>query len=419
MLPALFPHAQVPADLDAVTRIRWEAEVAPHEVDVTAAARDHIWGAVRRLYRSGVHPAIALCVRRHGGVLLDRSIGHAHGNGPADSPDAAKVILGPDAPFCTLSASKAVTAMVIHLLDQQNLLRLDDPVCEYVPEFGANGKQWITIRHVLIHRAGIQNLPPEVLQLDNLDDTDRVLELIVAQPPAGRAGRQLAYHAVTGGFVLAEVVRRVTGKSIRAVFEETVSRPLGMRWLGYGVRPEDVPQVVTNYQTGPPPLPPFSQLFQRALGVTFEQAVALSNDPRFLTAIIPSANVVATANDMSRFYQLLLNGGTLDGVRVFQERTVRRATVEHSYLEMDLTRGVPFRYGMGFMLGAEWFSPYGPYTQRAYGHVGFTNIVSWADPERRVAAAILTSGKPFLYPEIYYLFDVLRQIGLACPKVGC
>lgn len=418
MLPALFPHARVPADLDAVTRVRWEAEVAPHELDVTAPARERIWGAVRRLYRSGVHPAIALCVRRHGGVLLDRSIGHAHGNGPADSPDAAKAILGPDAPFCTLSASKAVTAMVIHLLDQQNLLRLDDPVCEYVPEFGANGKQWITIRHVLIHRAGIQNLPPEVLQLDNLDDTDRVLELIVAQPPAGRAGRQLAYHAVTGGFVLAEVVRRVTGKSIRAVLQEAVSRPLGMRWLGFGVRPEDVPQVVTNYQTGPPPLPPFSQLFQRALGVTFEQAVALSNDPRFLTAVIPSANVVATANDMSRFYQLLLNGGTLDGVRVFQERTVRRATVEHSYLEMDLTLGMPFRYGMGFMLGAEWFSPYGPYTHRAYGHVGFTNIVCWADPERRVAAAILTSGKPFLYPEIYYLFDVLRQIGLACPKVG-
>ncbi len=418
MLASLFPHARVPADLDAVTRVRWEAEVAPHEVGVTAAARDRIWEAVRRLYRSGIHPAIALCVRRHGGVLLDRAIGHARGNGPDDSPQGPAEVCGPDAAFCTLSASKAVTAMVIHLLDQRNLLRLDDPVCEYVPEFGGRGKQWITIRHVLIHRAGIQNLPPEVLQLENLDDTERVLELIAALPPAGRAGRQLAYHAVTGGFVLAEVVRRVTGQSIRTVLDDAVCRPLGMRWLGYGVRPEAVSQVVTNYQTGPPPLPPFSQLFQRALGVTFEQAVALSNDPRFLTAVVPSANLVATANDMSRFYQLLLDGGTLDGVRVFEERTVRRATVEHSYLELDLTLGVPFRYGSGFMLGAEWFSPYGPYTQRAYGHLGFTNIVTWADPERRVAAALLTSGKPFLYPEIVYLFDVLRQIGLACPKVG-
>jgi CubicO group peptidase (beta-lactamase class C family) len=326
-------------------------------------------------------------------------------------------VLSPDSPFCTLSASKAVTAMMIHLLDQYNLLRLDDPVCEYIPEFAAKGKRWITVRHVLVHRAGIQNLPPEVLRLPNLEDIGTVIKLIAAQPAAGRAGRQLAYHAVTGGFVLAEVVRRVTGQTIRTVLEEAVGRPLGMRWLGYGVRHEDLSQVVTNYLTGPPPVPPFSQLFERALGVSFQDVVALSNDPRFLTAIIPSANVVATANDMSRFYQLLLNGGALDGVRVFEPRTVRRATVEHSYLELDLTLGVPFRYGMGFMLGAEWFSPYGPYTQRAYGHLGFTNIVCWADPDRRVAAAILTSGKPFLYPQIYYLFDVLRQIGLACAPV--
>jgi CubicO group peptidase (beta-lactamase class C family) len=72
---------------------------------------------------------------------------------------------------------------------------------------------------------------------------------------------------------------------------------------------------------------------------------------------------------------------------------------------------------MGFMLGGDWLSLFGPDTGRAFGHLGFTNIVSWADPERRVAAALLTSGKPLVYPEMYYLFDVLRQIGLACPKV--
>ena len=71
---------------------------------------------------------------------------------------------------------------------------------------------------------------------------------------------------------------------------------------------------------------------------------------------------------------------------------------------------------MGFMLGGDWFSLYGPDTQHAFGHIGFTNVICWADPDRRVAAALLTSGKPFLYPELYYLFDVLRQIGLACPR---
>src|SRR5262249_19418511 len=145
--------------------------------------------------------------------------------------------------------------------------------------------------------------------------------------------------------------------------------------------------------------------------------VAIPNAPRFLRGITPSGNVIATANEMSRFFQLLLDGGVLDGVRVFDERTVRRATLEHSYLELDLTLGLPFRYGMGFMLGGDWLSPYGPHTRRAFGHLGLTNLAGGAHPGRAVAAAPPPSGKPVLYPELSHLFGVLRQIGLACPPV--
>src|SRR5262249_60605924 len=126
---------------------------------------------------------------------------------------------------------------------------------------------------------------------------------------SGGAGRELAYPAVRGGFVLGGVVRRVTGKSIRAVLDEEVRRPLGFRWLGYGVQASELPQVVTNYVTGPPVLPPLAAIFRRALGVGFREAVDISNDPRFLLGIVPAGNVVATANDMSRFFQLLLDGG--------------------------------------------------------------------------------------------------------------
>jgi CubicO group peptidase (beta-lactamase class C family) len=101
---------------------------------------------------------------------------------------------------------------------------------------------------------------------------------------------------------------------------------------------------------------------------------------------------------------------------VFDPRTIKRAAGEQSYLEFDFTLGLPLRYGMGFMLGADWFSLYGPDTRQAFGHVGFTNVVGWADPERRVAAALMTSGKPLLYPEMYYAWDILRQIGAACPR---
>lgn len=418
MLPSLVRRARVAFDPPAVTTIRAEREVDPASVGVAGGAVDRIWRSVERLYASGIHPAIQLCVRRRGRVLLDRAVGHASGNGPDDPPDAPKTPVTPETPFCTLSASKAVTAMMVHLLDERNLIRLDDPVCEYIPDFGRGGKEWITIRHVLAHRAGIPNLPPEVMRLEHLDDLEEVMDILCDAEPVARAGRQLAYHAVTGGFVLGELVRRVTGRSIREVLDDAVRRPLGLRWLSYGVAPEDVPAVATNYVTGPPVLPPFSYVFHRALGVGFREAVAMSNDARFLTGLVPSANVVATAEELSRFFQLLLAGGTLDGVRVFDPRTIRRATAEQSYLQIDFTLGLPFRYGLGFMLGADWFSLYGPYTSHAYGHVGFTNVICWADPERDVAAALMTSGKPFLYPELYYLFDVLRQIGVACPKAA-
>jgi CubicO group peptidase (beta-lactamase class C family) len=418
VLPSCTRRARIPVDLAPVTTIRADREIDPRAVGAVPEGSARVWSAVERLYRSGIHPAIQLCVRRHGQVLVDRAIGYATGNGPDDAPDVPKVLVTPETPFCSLSASKAVTAMVVHLLDQRNLLRLDDPVCEYVPEFAAHGKQWITIRHVLAHRAGIPDLPPQVMRLERLDDLEEVMDILCDAAPVSRAGSRLAYHAVTGGFVLGEIVRRVTGRTIREVLDREIRAPMGFRWFSYGVQPEDVPQVATNYVTGPPVLPPFSYLFRRALGVPFQEAVTMANDARFLTGLVPSANVVGTADEFSRFYQLLLDGGSYGEHAIFDPRTVRRATGEQSYLEFDLTLGIPIRYGMGFMLGGQWFSAYGPDTMQAFGHLGFTNIISWADPERRVAATVMTSGKPFIYPAIYYLFDVLRQIGLACPKVA-
>ncbi|MEO8605826.1 MAG: serine hydrolase, partial [bacterium] len=123
-----------------------------------------------------------------------------------------------------------------------------------------------------------------------------------------------------------------------------------------------------------------------------------------------------TANELSRFYQLLLNEGTLDGVQIFEPRTIRRAVQETSYLEFDLTLVLPLRYAMGFMLGGTTFSLYGPDTASAFGHLGFTNIISWADPARQIAGALMTSGKPLIYPELYFLHDLMWTIDRVCTK---
>ncbi|MFI5041966.1 MAG: serine hydrolase domain-containing protein, partial [Acidimicrobiales bacterium] len=395
----------MPTDLDTVTSRNPGAEVDPREVGVDPAGVAQIWHAVERLYQSGMHPAVQLCVRHRGEVLLDRAIGHATGNGPHDPADAPKVPATTATPFCIFSASKAITAMLIHMLDERNLIRLDDPICEYIPEFGVHTKQWITIRHVLTHRAGIPNPPPEAMDLAVLDDPDGVVRMLAELPQAWRPGRRLAYHAVTGGFVLGEIVRRVTGRDVRTFLDEEVRQPLGFRWMSYGTAPADAGRVARNYFTGPPPVPLLSYLLRRALGLDFRTVIDLSNDPRFLAVAIPSGNVVATANELSRFYQVLLDGGAEGAVRICQPRTVRRALGEQSYLEVDLTLAFPFRYGLGFMLGADWLSLYGPGTPHAFGHLGFTNVISWADPDRQVAAALLTSGKPLIYPELYFAWD--------------
>ncbi len=418
MAVSVVTRCRIPRDIASVTSINEEAEVDPRSVEVDADAVAGILQRLERLYRTGIHPAIQLCVRRHGQVLIDRALGHASGNGPDDAPHIRKTLATPDTPFNIYSASKAVTAMVIHLLDQRRLLHLNDRVAEYIPEFARHGKESITIQHVLTHRAGMPNLPPEIMDLDLLEHEDEIIARLCDAKPIWRPGRRLAYHAITGGFILGEIVKRVTGKSIRAVLKQAVLQPLGFRWTNYGVAPRDVGKVAVSYLTGPPALPPISTILERALGASMRRVVALSNDPRFLTAVVPAGNVVATANELSRFYQLLLDGGTLDGVHVFEPRTIRRATQEHSYLEFDLTLVLPLRYAMGFMLGGQFLSLYGPGTENAFGHLGFTNIISWADPDRQVAGTLMTSGKPLVYPELYYLHDLMWQIGTACTKTA-
>ncbi len=416
LVPDLLRRIKLPDDLDAVTSIGPEDGAAAGDLEEESVER--IWKSALDLYRSGVHPAVQVCVRRQGAVVLDRTIGHAHGNGPGDDADTAKVHATRDTPFCVYSASKAITAFVIHLLAERGELALDDPVAKHIPGYERNGKEGITIGHVLSHRAAVPNLPREAIaDLDLVSERDYLIEVLSDAKPFAAPGKLLAYHAVSGGFILGEVVYRVTGKDIRDVLAEEILDPLGFRWTNYGVREEDLAAVATDYVTGPRVAPPFSNLLTRALGLPFDRLVETAGDPRFLTGVIPAANTVTTAVELSRFYELMRCGGELDGVRVLHPETIRTALTEQSHLEIDLSLGFPTRFGYGLMLGARVLSLYGRDTQQAFGHLGFTNILAWADPERATAVAVLTNGKPTIYPEITRFFGLMQRITSECPKV--
>jgi CubicO group peptidase (beta-lactamase class C family) len=414
-IPDVFRRVRVPDDLEeATTR---GAEEEPQAAGLDAETVESIWEGAVDLYRSGVHPGLSLCVRRHGKVVLDRAIGHARGNGPDDPDDAPKVPMTPETPACIFSASKAVTAMVVHLLDERGLLHIGDRVSEYIPEYAQKGKEGTTIAHVLAHRAGVASMPKEALDLDRVGDREFLMRMISEAKPSIRPGRVLAYHAVSGGFILGEIVQRVTGKSIREVLADEILDPLGFRWGNYGVRPEDTDEVALNYVTGPPLLPPLSTLVTRVLSVPLDQVVETSNDPRFLAGVIPSANIVTTANELSRFFEIFRAGGELDGIRVMEERTIRRALTEQSHLEIDFSLVFPTRFSYGLMLGAKYVSLYGRDTDLAFGHLGLINIMGYADPERAISVGLVNTGKAIVYPELPRFYGLMQRIASEVPKV--
>ncbi len=407
-------RCRVPSDPGTVAS-RGE-EVSPWDTGADPKALDRVWEAAEALYRTGVTPALQLCIRHRGEVVLDRTLGHVSGNAPHVDPRAPKILATPDTPFCLFSSSKLVTAMMIHKLDERGLVHLEDRVADYVPGFERHGKQWITLRHLLAHTAGIPNLPSDAMDLDLLAHPEHVAELICDMRPSTRAGRLVAYHAISGGFVLGEVVRQVTGKTIREFLAAEVCEPLGLRWMNYGVSEDDLDKVAENAFTGPPVPPPGGTLLRRALGKDLDEIIELSNDPRFLRGIIPSGNVVSNARELSLFLQCLADGGSVGDVRIFEPRTVRHALAEQSYREIDLTLFMPLRYGLGPMLGDDPVGIFGLSSGRAFGHLGFTNVFPWADPAREISVALLTSGKPVLSAHVVRLFQLLGAIGNAFPR---
>jgi CubicO group peptidase (beta-lactamase class C family) len=381
-------------------------EVEPSAADLSRDDVERLWRAVEAVYRTGLHPALQVCIRYEDRMVLDRAVGYARGNDPDDPPQAPKTPISLETPFILYSASKAITAFLVLKLDEIGALHIEDRVADYIPEFARHGKHLITIRHVLTHRAGIPSVPKDA---DFLNDPEHALERLCDERPQSRPGSRLAYHATSGGYLLGAVIERATSKSPRAALRELIAEPLGLAWMNFGVRAEDVDRVAHDAFTGPPVMPPLSWLLERALGDSAPGVVSTANGAAFRKAIVPAGNVVTTARELSRLYMCLANGGELDGTRVFEPKTIRRATSEQSYYEIDLTLGAPARWGLGIMLGGP-LSLFGLATPEAFGHLGFTNILGWADPERRIGVAILNSGKPVVSLGFIPLTNLVMQV---------
>lgn len=400
-----------PADLDEIIHID-PAEVSPLELGLTERQVNAIWDAALRLYRTGMHPMLSLCIRRGGQVLLNRSIGYRHGD--ANSEDA--VIGDLNTPICLFSASKAISAMLVHLLAEQGKIHLMDPLSYYIPEFAASGKGYITIYQLLSHRAGVPGLGEDV-DPRVLFDREEAVARICAADPIDHLGRTSAYHAITGGFLIDELIRRTTGLTIQQFLGRYIRKPMGMRYFRYGLTSRDLNRAAENRFTGLVPGKWVGNTLKNALGMDYLAVIDLINENEFRQTVLPAGNIYATAEEASRFFQMLLDYGRYGDTRIMQPLTVHRATQEAGKASLDASLKLPMRYSPGFMLGGSPAGIYGRDSHYAYGHLGLSNVFVWADPQRDISVAILNSGKPVLGSHLAALPRLLFTIPRSCPPV--
>ncbi|WP_019931319.1 serine hydrolase [Nocardia sp. BMG111209] len=375
-------------DLDAVTCVGPEDDPAAAGLDPADVAA--VWESVRNWYRLGTTPAIQICLRRDGKVVLNRAIGHGWGNAPADGPDAVRVPVTTEMPFCGFSTAKGVAATLTAMLIEQGAFTWEDRVCRYIPEFAANGKQDITIGDVLSHAAGVPFVTGPYRGSELVVDEDLAVRALTDLRPAWPRRRFRVYHAMTGGLILRLLVQRATGRRMREHLADQVLRPLGFRWTNFGVDAADVPRVIPSVPIGPGPSRAWKFLARKALGGGMGR-VANTASGSFLTAELPSGNLVTTAWELSRFYEILARGGELDGVRIIRPETLRTAVAPAPRLP-----GVAGRVSRaGFELGSR-RSKFGHDTGAHFGRSGLTTQYGWADPDRGLSGAILTSGKATL-----------------------
>jgi len=347
-------------------------EVEPAEVGMNAAGVGKIAQVFAGQIADGLQHGAQLVLLRHGRVVLDRAAGVA--NIKSGLP------VGADTPFHLFSISKPFTGMCMHKLIEQGRVALDAPVCEYWPEFGQSGKESATIRHVFLHQAGIpsRGLRAQIPLWVNWGlVTNNVAHLQAEFAP----GSKTSYHAVNYGFILGEVIRRVSGKPVRQFMQEEFFGPLGLKHSHLGL-PWKLTGSAARIYCGDPEQDTIVKVF---------------NLPFIRGALMPAATLNSTARDIAVFFQMLLNQGEYAGRRYVQADTVARA-VSLGYEGFDEYINAEMRWAYGFHLGGS-RRPGEPIgggmghgsSLSTFGHAGQNSSFVWADSERQLVLAFTTN----------------------------
>lgn len=278
------------------------------------------------------------------------------------------------------SVTKGFVSLAVHLLVQRGLLDFDAPVAAYWPEFAREGKDHITFRQAISHQAGLPVLDAELPPGATLN-WQTMVRALEAQRPIWAPGTQHGYHAATWGWLVGEVIRRVTGKTPGAFLREEICGPWGLDFhLGFGPELDHRVAPLANPLTPPVAALPMTPLRQRAFGLGIPGA-GDPNPRASRAAEIPAGNGHATALAVARAFGAAARGGELDGVRLFAPERIALMHEEQVSGE-DAILGMPSRYGLGFWLSTGELSAHrGP---RSFWHPGVGGAAGVADPDHRL-----------------------------------
>jgi CubicO group peptidase (beta-lactamase class C family) len=288
------------------------------------------------------------------------------------------------------STTKGVTAICAHRLADKGLLDIDAPVAKYWPEFAQAGKDKLPVRYLLSHRAGMAAVR-KPLDDDALFNWSKMTTALAEQEPWWEPGTKHGYHALTFGYLVGEVIRRITGKTPGKYLREEIAGPLGLD-LHIGLDAKD------DARTGdmipmPPPGPGEPNLFAEVMknpeSVAFKAFMnppngmrpGMVNTREWRAAEIPAANGHTTARSLAKLYGALARGGELDGVRVMSKEQVAQCSIEQSK-GPDALLLINTRFSLGFMMSQPGAS-LGP-NAKSFGHPGAGGSLGYADPEAKI-----------------------------------
>jgi uncharacterized protein YbbC (DUF1343 family)/CubicO group peptidase (beta-lactamase class C family) len=337
------------------------AVAAPPEI--SAERLSHLDRAVEDAIRAGECPGAVVVVGHQGKVVYRRGFGK-RSLVPKSRPMTESTI------FDIASLTKVVaTAPAIMQLVEQGKIRLQDPVSKYWPEFKARGKDTITVGELLTHYSGLR---PDLDLKPVWSGYDTAMRMILAEKPVAEPGTRFIYSDVNFE-VLGELVRRVSGKALDEYCAANIFEPLGMGDTRF-LPPESFRERIapTEYN-------------QAARGDLLWGEV---HDPtaRFMGGVAGHAGVFSTADNLTIFVQMLLNGGTYNGVRILGPLTVEKMTTPQNPPGKQVLRGLGWDIDSPYSSARGEFFPVG-----SYGHTGYTGTSIWVEPVSKTFVILLTS----------------------------